>query len=47
MQNFVQSLVALHKEGWIDEEVGRLAAPNPDEFNRLLAGIVNPNSHII
>lgn len=47
MQNFVQSLVSLHNDGWIDEVTGRLAAPNPDEFNRLLAGIVNPGSRLV
>ena len=36
---FSESLVNLHKQGLIDEQTGIAAAPNPDEFQRMLAGI--------
>lgn len=36
---FAESLVSLHKAKLIDEETGCQAAPNPEEFKRLLAGI--------
>ena len=39
MMSFVQSLVQLHGEDLIDRNTGTRAAPNPEEFKRLLAGI--------
>ena len=39
MMGFSTSLHNLVKQGLIDEDTGIAAAPNPDEFKRLVAGI--------
>ena len=39
MLGYAECLVDLHNKGMIDEETGCLAAPNKEEFLRLLAGI--------
>ena len=39
MISYVESLVRLHHDELIDTETGRHAAPNEEEFKRLLAGI--------
>lgn len=39
MVGYAECLVDLHNKGLIDEETGCLAAPNKEEFQRLLSGI--------
>ncbi len=39
MMSFAESLLRLYHQELIDVETGRLAAPNPEEFKRMVAGI--------
>jgi twitching motility protein PilT len=39
MMGYADSLLQLYHQELIDVETGRLAAPNPDEFQRMVAGI--------
>ncbi|MCA9101604.1 MAG: PilT/PilU family type 4a pilus ATPase [Planctomycetales bacterium] len=43
MLGYAECLVDLHNKGLIDPQTGSLAAPNKEEFERLLAGIETTN----
>ncbi len=47
MMSFAECLVRLHRQRLIDEETGCRAAPNPEEFRRLLAGITTAQASIV
>ena len=47
MLSYAESLLRLYHDKLIDAETGRHAAPNEEEFKRLLAGIKTSQAGIV